>query len=151
MLRWFAAEAFTNAVTRQITGFTGGDSGAPHARIRQYVAEVLSRARRPAENATDRCPDPVMVRDSLINGIRPDNDPERDGFLLKRLDREVLAALETEAAQTDAQIVWLRSQIQQGRLLIVMMVACNDVPFSMVWGRTKRGKWLIVAFAVAEP
>jgi hypothetical protein len=149
MLNWFSAEAFTNPVTRQITVFTGGDVNAPPARIRQYVAETLDRAGA-ARSVKARCPDTSVIRDSLLPGLRPDNDPDHDGFLLKRVNRELLDAMQTEAESTEPQIVWLRNQIQLGYPLVGMTVACNDIPLSMVWRRMK-GKWLIVAFAVSLP
>lgn len=151
MLRWFANGAFTNPVTRQITAFTGGDFNAPPERIRQYVAETLTRISTSARNAKTICSASAAIKDSLISGIQPDNDPVLDGFLLKRVTRELLNAVETEAASTEPQVVWLRNQIQQRRSLVVMTVACNDVPLAIVWGRAKSGKWLIEALAVPLP
>lgn len=59
--------------------------------------------------------------------------------------------METEAAPTEPQVVWLRSQILQRRSLVVMTVDCNNIPLALVWGRAKSGKWLIEALAVLLP
>lgn len=150
MLRWFANRAFTNPVTRQITAFTGGDFNAPPERIRQYVAETLTRISTSARNAKTIC-SAQAIKDSLISGIQPDNDAVLDGFLLKRVTRELLNAVETEAAPTEPQVMWLRNHIQQRRSLVVLTMACNDVPLAIVWGRAKSGKWLIEALTVPLP
>lgn len=150
MLRWFAAEAFTNPVTRQVTAFTGGDFNASPIRIREYVAETL-KAATPTANVDQRCPDPTVVAEDLLSGLKPDNDPKVDGFQLKRIDRQVLKTIETETNSVQPQVAWLRSQIQHGRPLVAMTVACNGVPLITIWQRTKPGHWLIVAFAVALP
>jgi hypothetical protein len=151
MFRWFANGAFTNPATRQITAFTGGDFNATPARIRQYVAETLARIATSTQNSRTRCFAPAAIKDELASGIQPDNDPVLDGFMLKRVTRELLNAVETEAAPTEPQVVLLRNQIQQRRSLVVMAVACNDVPLVIVWGRAKSGKWLIEALAVLLP
>ncbi|HEU0124313.1 MAG TPA: hypothetical protein VFQ91_27530 [Bryobacteraceae bacterium] len=151
MLRWFANGAFTNPVTRQITAFTGGDFHATPERIRQYVADTLTGIAKSAQNAKTICSAPAAIRDGFVSGIQPDNDPVLDGFLLKRVTRELLNAVETETASSEPQVVWLRSQVQQRRSLVVMMVDCNDVPLAILWGRAKSGKWIIEALAVLLP
>jgi hypothetical protein len=151
MLRWFADEAFRNSVTRQITAFTGGDFRAPPWRIRQYVAETLGKAARSAANPKAKCPDPAVIKESLVPGLRPDNDPDLDGFVLKRVTRDLLTAVEKEAAEDEPQVVWLRRQLEQGRSIVLMTVACNDVPLATAWGRGPSGRWHIVAIAVPVP
>jgi hypothetical protein len=151
MLRWFADGAFSNPVTRQITAFTGGNANAKTSVIRQYVAETLARAAAPLREPKARCPDPSAIKDVLGPGLQPDNDPVRDGFVLKRITSEILSTAEAETAPTEPQVVWLRSQIAQGRSLISMTVVCNGIPFAIVWGRAKSGKWLIEALAISLP
>lgn len=79
MLRWFAKGAFTNPLTRQITAFTGGDFNAPPERIRQYVAETLTKIAKSAQNSKTICFASAAIKDGLVSGVQPDNDQSSTG------------------------------------------------------------------------
>jgi hypothetical protein len=151
MLHWFVPEAFENPVTRQLTYFLGRDSNASTAQIRLYVLQVLETVRKESQKGAGRCPDSGGVRDALLKDFRPDNQPDRDGFLLQRIDKGVLEAAEAETGSPEPPTLWLRGQIEQGQPLAAVAVVCNGIPLVTVWAPNNKHRWKIVAFAVPVP
>jgi len=144
----FSREAFDNPVTRQIVAFTGGEFDAPPRQIRVHVADALRTVIAANSEPGAACPDRALMRGSLQEGIEPDNDLNADGFALLRLNSKVLLAMQSAPEISGPQIDWLKTKVKKGSRLVVMGLACNHVPISIVWERDRPGQWLIIAFGV---
>ena len=80
--------------------------------------------------------------------IKPSNDVSEDGFVLLRIDRTLLIAIESEADKSLPEFAWLKSRFETGKRLVIMGVGCNHAPIIVVWERQPTGKWLILGFVI---